>query len=304
MEYCIHFVAAPEFLRLFEIKDVQLSPVEGDVLCGIAIFKMSLPKKGKCEDPDFYEWFLKGLEHRVEQFKTSDFKRQKLQVYVADNVWDILHKEGILKANHVNFIRMATSSDKTFFGQAWRSLVHTNLDYPYTYIDDTDVKCAEGRQGFPDNHLGPRLAAIKAGDFDLYASIGRRSLLEFERRKVLRHIAHFKTGELSTIRGPRELLFQNVVSLFSKLYGQSYALRAYNSLNNTWTLFNAGVVEHLESFHIGYILPYIWRMLKVCYQVLPSHSKFLETKLPSYYMNRMFEQFEALGNRVMRDYLE
>ena len=294
---------SPEIAKLFRIKDMQLSKVEGDVLCGITIFKMSVDKKDEGQNPDFYDWFLRGLHYRVEQFKTIDYKRQKLQVYVADDVWDILHKEGILQANHVNFIRMATSSDKTYFGQVWRNLVHTELEYPYTYIDDTDVGFVpEAREGFPDIHIEPRLKLLQDTGCNMYFSVGRRTPVYFEtKRKMLHQISSFKTGELSTVRGRTSFLTEDVLLSFSRMYERTdFLCRVYNPLNETWTTITVVPEPQLENFHIGNPVPYCWRQLRNCYHIINLAIDFLETKSPLYYFNRMLDQFEAEGNIVLR----
>ena len=126
---------APSHLsECFAVKDIQESSRQGEMLCSLCIFKMEVDElhTGKV-----FQIYLDGLKYWIEIFQ-NDRREQKLRVYVGDSVWEILYKEGILDANHVDFVRMAQSSKRTEVGVLWRFLAFDDMDYEYAYIEETD----------------------------------------------------------------------------------------------------------------------------------------------------------------------
>lgn len=138
-----------ELARLFEIKDFQESKKSGEALCSLSLFKMA----GKLSTTfKTFDVYLDGLRMWIEFFR-HERKEQKLRVYVGDQVWDILHKEKILEATDVDFVRMAISSLYTEIGMLWRFLAFDDYRYPYVYIEETDgpVEQRNGKWTLVDN---------------------------------------------------------------------------------------------------------------------------------------------------------
>ena len=118
----------------FDIKDIQESKRSGKALCSVSIFKMVDEKS--TTDKSF-EVYLNGLKEKIAYFREYH-PEQKLRVYAGDSVWNLLHKEGILEADDVDFVRMACSSEYTEIGIFWRFLAFNDYGYEYVYINETD----------------------------------------------------------------------------------------------------------------------------------------------------------------------
>ena len=120
--------------QCFAIKDIQESSKRAEVLCSLSLFKM---KVDELHTGKGFQVYVDGLKFWIEVFRDSR-KAQKLRVYVGDSAWDDLHGQGILEAQDVDFVRMASSSTKTEIGVFWRYLAFDDYNYEYVYIDETD----------------------------------------------------------------------------------------------------------------------------------------------------------------------
>ena len=121
-----------ELVEFFRIKDRQLSNKESCVaVCGLTIFKQVLPYRQPFSD------YLEGLKAWI-NFIRSESPDHLLWVYVGNSAWADLHREGILKAKDVHFIRMQQSSNYSKLGQFWRNLVFSENEAAYRYIRDID----------------------------------------------------------------------------------------------------------------------------------------------------------------------
>ena len=120
-----------EFVTLFAIKDMQLSNRSPVAACGVSLFKQLLPYRQPFSD------YLEGLKGWID-FIRDELPDQLLRVYVGNSAWDALHREGILKAKDVDFIRMRHSSSCSKMGQFWRNLVFEESKIPHQYIGDLD----------------------------------------------------------------------------------------------------------------------------------------------------------------------
>ena len=117
--------------HLFEIKDKQLSKYQKPIRVGMSIFRM----KVKASQP--FSDFLNGLKELISYFR--DQTDSTLTVFVGDDIWDLLHQEGCLKAKHVDFIRMLDSSSYSRTGQCWRYLVYGDMSESFATVIDTDL---------------------------------------------------------------------------------------------------------------------------------------------------------------------
>ncbi len=131
--------------HLFEIKDKQLSKHQKPMRVGMSIFRM----KAKAYQP--FSDFLNGLKELIAYFR--DQTDSTLTVFVGDDIWDLLHQEGCLKAKHVDFIRMLDSSSYSRMGQCWRYLVYGDMSESFATIIDTDLM-----QNLRDENIYHRLS--------------------------------------------------------------------------------------------------------------------------------------------------
>ena len=119
--------------RLFDVKDMQLSSRGARALCSISIFRQ---EHERSTTDKRFEAYLTGLKEKIEFHRF--YPDQKLRVYIGDNIWDLLHKEKVLEAKDVDFVRMEVSSEYTEIGTFWRFLAFEDYDYEYVYINETD----------------------------------------------------------------------------------------------------------------------------------------------------------------------
>jgi hypothetical protein len=117
--------------HLFEIKDKQLSKHQKPARVGISIFRMKVGTHQPFSD------YLNGLKELISYF--SDQTDSILTVFVGDDIWDLLHQEGCLRAKHVDFIRILDSSSYSRIGQCWRYLVYGDMSESFATIIDTDL---------------------------------------------------------------------------------------------------------------------------------------------------------------------
>lgn len=135
-----------EIASLFEIKDFQESKRSANALCSMSLFKIN---SGFHRSQKSWQTYLDGVRDWISHFRSNQ-GRQKLRFYVGDDVWETLHKEKILEATDVDFVRMKDSSQKACTGMLWRNLAFDDYNYPYVYIEDLD-----NRYGWVSNRFQP-----------------------------------------------------------------------------------------------------------------------------------------------------
>ena len=118
----------------FAIKDTQLSGKGGEALCSLCIFRMEVDELHTGKE---FQVYVDGLKFWIKVFRNAR-KEQKLRVYVGDSAWDDLHRQGVLEAREVDFVRMKMSSSYTEVGVLWRCLAFDDYDYAYVYLEETD----------------------------------------------------------------------------------------------------------------------------------------------------------------------
>ena len=129
------YTNAPDHLmECFAIEDIQTSNQCGEALCSLSLFKM---EREELHTGKPFQLYVDGLRFWIDVFRNSR-KSQTLRVYVGNSAWDELHRQGILEAKDVDFVKMKHSSAKTEIGVLWRYLAFDDYDYEYVYIEETD----------------------------------------------------------------------------------------------------------------------------------------------------------------------
>ena len=148
-----------EIRSFFEIKDFQESKRSAEALCSMSLFRIESEFH---QSEKRWEIYLKGLEKWIVHFR-ENLPEQKIRVYVGDDVWDVLHTEGILKAEDVDFVRMANSSKQSSIGMLWRNLAFDDCRYPYVYVEDLDERYAyRGNKFQPVPRIEAHLRYLKS----------------------------------------------------------------------------------------------------------------------------------------------
>ena len=130
----IDSVVYPDYvIRLFEIKDMQLSKCGADALCSLSVYR----RPSSFDSVKDWSDYLNGLWFWIQYYREV-LPSQKLRVYVADDTWDILHEEGVLESRDVDFVRMASSCPNGLVGLFWRYLAFDDYAYPYVYLQELD----------------------------------------------------------------------------------------------------------------------------------------------------------------------
>ena len=130
---------APDIASIFEIEDMQLSARGADALCSFALFKgRGLAAQNKAVYGRRWKDYLEGLQRWI-HFYRAHFPNQKIRVHVANDMWDELHKEGILQSKDVDFVKMVHSDYGTLVGILWRYLAFDDYNYEYVYAEDIDA---------------------------------------------------------------------------------------------------------------------------------------------------------------------
>ena len=129
----------PDIASLFDIADMQLSSRGADALCSFSLFK-SRGAAGRNKQIYGRTWrdYLEGLRRWI-HFYRAHFPNQKVRVYVANDMWDELHKEGLLQSKDVDFVKMVHSDYGTLTGILWRYMAFDDYDYEYVYAEDIDA---------------------------------------------------------------------------------------------------------------------------------------------------------------------
>ena len=129
----------PDIASLFDIADMQLSSRGADALCSFSLFKSRGPaERNKQIYGRTWRDYLEGLSHWIYAFR-SYCPDQKIRVHVANDMWDELHKAGLLQSKDVDFIKMKHSDHGTLAGILWRYLALDDYEYEFVYAEDIDA---------------------------------------------------------------------------------------------------------------------------------------------------------------------
>ena len=284
----------------FEIKDVQLSPVNCEILCSICIFKRDV-EVGHGTFP----FYVKVLKEKIEQFAQSDHANQKLRVYVGNSAWDTLHKEDILRNRDVDFVRMNRSSSHSIMGMQWRILAYDDYDYPFVYINDTHhVPKGEYtdyyfQEKVPICSLRDTLNFSLVGDppkrdphlqlynIGFYKKPGFRSHYYY----ALELNNYFNFNDLKIVRGPLHLPFSDILPIITASYRrrlQPYMV--YDPRYNLWT--ELGQLPFFLEWTngLGYWIFFLRKHIRVSYRYIETYHRILNKLDESHFLKRLHNQ--------------
>ena len=279
----LDYAPNPLFDEFYEIKDVQQAKSKKPVLCSICIFKQ---QRNYHQKPHGFDGYLQGLKERIRLFSETD--DQTLRVYVGDNIWDLLYKEGVLRAKHVDFVRMSCSSNQSHIGLKWRSLAYDDFDYDYVYIDDTDVMSHNTNlsrislqigdfehhfNGHPDVHFHSYLAPPhddKQGLFYDYLTFDKPLFTNaFFVGDITNYLA-FHT--LDIIRSPKRFPFESIVPLLRLCYPASGTIYLCDPCREVWTMISS--INSRHTFYYageGFFLYFLRHHLKYRLEWIRDH---------------------------------
>lgn len=313
---------ASRLAEMFNIRDKIEPSRRGETLCSICLFSW--------EDTQWarqpFQEYLDGLKERIRIFR-DELPNQTLRVYVANDIWDILHKEDILAANHVEFIRMTHSSRASRFGMLWRQLAFDDYDYPYVYLEDTDLRENELRitpeilermfscekENF-EPHIVSSLSFNQDLDFNLFYETrtkptNHNELTLLNGLEFLWHIVgpenYYKTSILTMARGPKRLPFDNIVNIFSEvLFNLPHTYEVVfqdHSFNHYYMSHVTDIMPTLQSHEIGESwVFYLSKLMDIKMWVEPRHMELIEKGFArygdSFFWRRIQEQMLLDGN--------
>ena len=305
----------------YEIEDMIESPKRGEALCSICIFFIG---DTPWMNQPFHE-YLEGLHYRIDIFR-NELSSQKLRVYVGNSAWEILHKEGILKADDVDFVRMRRNSSGTRLGTTWRHLAFDDYDYPYVYIDDTDRRahllpdggsilvdelrkdqgildrCFSRGDGGKRPHLTSALSFARDGNANLFHHVDiDESLFAFTPSSRIRNPAsYYETAVCELVRGPDRLPFDDIVPILVESMMAPDGYTIFHQPSFQWT-FMKEVSAPLQCFASDETWPfYMSKLIDIKVWVRPEDMKWVESAIKRYgdhcFWRRLHQGIQLDGN--------
>ena len=297
-----------KWAQIFDVKDAQMTPADREILCSICIFKREVEVNHRP-----FQFYINALKEKIERFAQPDYKRQKLRVYVGDNLWDTLHREGILKNNEVDFVRMVDSSRFSIMGMQWRVLAYDDYNYQCVYMNDTHRVPDE----LPDDNFEKQFPMECWDQFHFSFD----SVLPWQDRFLnLYSMREFKTehwfnshyfftyelndyfnfNDLRILRGSRRLPFSDIVSIIDAAYRERRKLyQVYDPRFNIWTEFG-----HLPFWlewvnMLAFWVYFLRKHLTLRYFYLKEYDELLENLDENHFLKRLHRQiFEDEGNSI------
>ena len=263
-----------EFARIFEIKDARYTSADCRILRSICLFKLGKKNNN-------FEHYYNGLKDQVSRFESGNRKRnrnQKLRIYVADDCWEDLHQDGILKAQHTDFVRMRSSSPFSTVGTVWRALGYHDTGYEYAYAGDTDTSLDRRELTdsdifgyFPDDRyhfVVKQRRFIRRDVEDTYTKF-YHVLLNIYNTEYIGNYA--RGSEMRTVRGPVGLPFGDVVPFLESLSAQMGQLhKIYDPERDMWTQVTPVAPWGGWILHMGFMMFYLSKVLQI--KIIPYQS--------------------------------
>ena len=320
----------PSVSSLFDVEDMQLSSKGADALCSFSLFK---GEGGVAENKLVYgrTWrdYVDGLRHWIDFYK-ENFPNQKIRVYVANDMWDELHKQGILQSKDVDFIKMVHSDNGTLVGILWRYLALDDYNFEYVYAEDIDANGA-----FKDNYkfihrwqiknsiqgLEKRLHRPYGGPAQLAQPVAVRpnefvnypvSDASYNRSPELLFFLHSDKGRVLThdigtfcmswgnwmVRGPRKLPC-SIIPLICRDFLRDPTLQIYNPSKAHWSRFYQSE-RVLVSYGPDDVFPfYLTRILDIKYSLFQNRVEVLQAIYKFYgedcFLLRLYKQLVEEG---------
>ena len=281
-----------DFGKMLKIKDAQYSQFDREILRSICLYKMKHQFKFK----ETWEYYYNHLKRQIHYFANDErFASQKLRCYVGDSCWDILHRDGVLKANHVDFIRMFDSSGYSYVGQTWRALAYDDFDYKCVYVADTDLeKKGYSSRGlsfvFPPEEWGTYNFATRP--INIYGEQLKFWTRGIRLYSVISCIDYMRLSDIKLFRGSQKLSFLKPAQLLQATWeclGEPY--QVYDPERDMWTyvpttLHRAGGLLA----HMGNVIFYLSKHLDVVIKDRPEQKEFLEALDVNHFVRRLVRQ--------------
>ena len=279
-----------DFGRMLQIKEAQYSQFNREILRSICLYK---PKH---QFKDTFEYYYNHLKRQIHYFANDErFASQKLRCYVGDSCWDILHRDGVLKANHVDFIRMFDSSEYSYVGQVWRALAYDDFDYRCVYVADTDLK----KKGYSSRGLSFVFPHEEWGTYNFAArpiNIHGEQLNFWARGIKLYSVISctdcMRLSDIKLFRGSQKLSFLKPAQLLQATWeclGEPY--QVYDPERDMWTYVPATL--HRGSgllAHMGNVIFYLSKCLNVIIKDRKEQREFLKALDVSHFVRRLVRQ--------------
>ena len=248
-----------DFGRMLEIKDAQYSQVDREILRSICIYRP------KYQFKDTWERYYNYLKLQIYNFANEEeYASQQLRCYVGDSVWDILHRDGVLKASHVDFIRMADSSDYSWAGLEWRSLAYDDWDYKCVYMADTDVKFVE----LGSSQLSDVFPSVEWDTYDFVSfpmmMAGGMPFKRYSQLFVFSNCSRtVRLNDISLFRGSKQIPFLKMPQLLQAVWKCALEqYKIYDPERDMWTF--VSTFPHRSKYllgHLGHIAFYLSKHL-------------------------------------------
>ena len=254
----------PEIESLFEVVDKVETSEHKDVLLSLSLFRMHSPLSTTDKRFDAY---LDGLKLRIQEIRKNHRDTHKIRVYVGNDIWDLLHREGLFESKDVEFYRMKDSSKRTEIGVLWRFLALDDYRYPFVSIEETDGHgfWEDGEWCTDDRSFRLKNLSVLKHDFEspVIDPHMRAMLLPFPPAEVhlegnamnapcplffwaadnrlsdplyMPRLSEFvQFGSPTLIRGPRRLPFENIGKLLCHHFQRDNTRIVYNPDLNIWT---------------------------------------------------------------------
>ena len=249
----------PEFASYFQIKDIHEATEGGnEALCSVSFYNPVFEMTGNEWDSYIkkFQTYTDGLQILIDVYKKV-LPGQTIRVYVGDNVWDELYKQGFFDAKQVEFIRMEHDSRRTYLGSLWRFLAIDDFDYEYMYVTDVD-ETWENRMILDTQELSYRLEKGTSSQVHIASAvtftIEQNCFNEdpnwseipvfFDVRVPMRdssmmaRLSNYCLLNACTFtRGPRQLPFTSIVPFLCHFLQKSDDIVLYHPPTNQWTSF-------------------------------------------------------------------
>ena len=261
--------------------------------------------------------YLDGLRNRIHHYREVQ-PEQKLRVYVGDDTWDILHKEKILEADDVDFIRMAISGESSIIGLLWRLLAFDDYDYEYVYVEDSDDRTSllpdgkrislkpllvtkdilERRMSVPGGHRPVHVAAAlslsakdKHGDFFIPVDVDiSRSNVPTPIKQIYAPHTYYEGAILTMTRGSKRLPVRSIVPVLCECLNRQTTYFVYHNPTNHWTAFNAVCTPLQDTAMDENWLFYMSKLMDIKMWIRPDSMVYVENIFKKYGENNFFQR--------------
>ena len=309
-----HLASSSHCANLFEIKDEIKGSRKAKVLLSLCLYNLDFSKKHRSRP---FEMYLNGVKQWIDYMESDDGQSEMLRVYVADDCWDVLYAEGVLKHEKFDFVRMRLSSKHTYLGTLWRYLAFDDYKYEYVYIEETDGHNYLGDDG--QWHLRYRIKGYGVTRFEklpknyhFYTSVLEPpqsaqdntmpgNLSNFIRLVTLPgNLSNFIRLVTPHLTRCGKRIPVSIKSLMAWNLSMTEVLEAYLPSQNIWTRLAAR--PHLRKAYDGYFNFPISKITQSYLRLFPDWTTLRELYLSrgdDWYYKRMCDDLCAEGNTIV-----